>query len=215
VSRRPGALLLATASGALGALTALTACSGASSSGAAVGTASAPASAPVSASAPASAPASVSEQTSAAPSAPAPASSTAPPSVRPCDAAALRLTAGRVDAGAGQRYVAVILTNTTTVACTVRGYPGVAALDAAGRQVTQARRVAGPSATVQLEPGGTASAVVHATAVPSGTATACPADYPALLVTPPDTRTSQRVAVTLPSCGGLDVRPLVPGTTGV
>ena len=212
--RRPGTLLLAMASGALTALTALTACSSASS-GTALGTASAPASAPVSASAPASAPASVSEQTSAAPSAPAPASSTAPPSVRPCDAAALRLTAGRVDAGAGQRYVAVILTNTTATACTVRGYPGVAALDAAGRQVTQARRGAGPSATVRLAPGGSASAVVHATAIPSGTATACPADYPALLVTPPDTRTSQRVAVTLPSCGGIDVRPLVPGATGV
>ncbi|HEY6794059.1 MAG TPA: DUF4232 domain-containing protein [Kineosporiaceae bacterium] len=148
-----------------------------------------------------------------------PARSTAPSTAElsqaPCEASALAVTAGRVDAGAGQRYLPLIFTNTGSGPCTLRGYPGVAALDPGGRQVAQASRETGfPLQTVRLGAGGSASALVHATAVPSGTATACPGDYPALLVTPPDTTTSVRVTVALPACGGLDVRPLAPGTAG-
>lgn len=218
---RPGArgqrVALRAAAGAAGALCLLAACSSGSSGsattppsavtsdgGAPSTTAAPPASAP--SSQPASAP------SSASPASPATQDGAAAP---PCTGSALRVTVGRVDAGAGQRNVPVVFTNVSAAACTLRGYPGVAGLDAAGRQLTQAERQQATSTAVRLAPGGSASAAVHAAAIPSGTATACPGDYRALLVTPPDTRMSTRVTVTLPWCGGLSVRPVVPGTTGI
>jgi hypothetical protein len=130
-----------------------------------------------------------------------------------CAGGRLRVTAGRIDAGAGQRYVPLVFTNTGTGACTLRGFPGVAGLAADGHQVLQARRERIPMATIVIAPHGSASAVVHATAVP-GPGPTCPPDFGALLVTPPGTTTSVRVAVSLPACGGLSVRPVVVGTTG-
>ena len=119
-----------------------------------------------------------------------------------------------MDSGAGQRYVPIVFTNTGTAACALRGYPGVAGLNATGHQVTQAVRETGFTiSTVTLASGGAASGLVHATVVPSGGAT-CPPDYAALLVTPPNLTVSVRVAVSLPACGGLTVRPVVAGTAG-
>jgi hypothetical protein len=104
------------------------------------------------------------------------------------------------------------------------GYPGVAALNATGRQVAQAQRT--PSGylggmrtgsttppVVLLEPGAVASALVEGTAVPEGVASSCPT-YPALLVTPPTSTLSTRLAVSLPGCSALEVHPVVSGTTG-
>jgi hypothetical protein len=56
----------------------------------------------------------------------------------------------------------VTFTNTGTQPCDLQGYPGVAALDAAGTQVRQAARTAGPVRPVTLAPGATASALVSA-----------------------------------------------------
>jgi hypothetical protein len=90
----------------------------------------------------------------------------------------------------------------------------VAGLNAIGQQVVQAVRESGvATARVVLAPGGDASAVVHAGAVPSGAAT-CPPDYVALLVTLPDRTVSARLQVTLPACAGLTVRALVTGADG-
>lgn len=110
----------------------------------------------------------------------------------------------------------MIFTNTGASACALYGYPGVAGLDAAGHQLVQASRESGFAlTTVVLPPGGTASALVHAGDVPVGPATTCPADYAGLLVTPPNLTHSTRVSVTLPSCDGLTVRPVVAGSTGM
>jgi Protein of unknown function (DUF4232) len=142
-------------------------------------------------------------------------SSPSPTARGTCDPGDLQLRAGRLDSGAGQRYLPLIFTNTGTVPCTLRGYPGVAALDQAGTEVAQARRRPGAAVTsVRLAPGGSASAVVQATAVPSGT-TPCPADYVGLLVTPPGTTVSVRLPAALPACGGLRVSPVVAGSGGV
>jgi len=150
----------------------------------------------------------------AAASAPA-ATTTAAPGPAACTAAQLRFGTGAVGAGAGQRYLPLTFINVSTLTCTLFGYPGVAGLSSAGVQVTQARRQTGMTrATITLAPGAMASALVQATVVPTGT-TSCPPDYAALLVTAPNTRVSVRVAATLPACGGLSVRPVVAGSSGL
>lgn len=120
----------------------------------------------------------------------------------------------------GHSGAALVFTNTSGQACSLRGYPGVAGLNDAGKQVTQAERTltgylgSGYHVrTVRVPAGGRASALVEATSVPSGDATSCPT-YAALLVTPPNTTKSVRVAVSLPGCGGLKVHPVVRGKTG-
>jgi Protein of unknown function (DUF4232) len=132
-----------------------------------------------------------------------------------CTGGQLRVTAGTVSAGAGQRYLPLVFTNVGPLPCTLYGYPGVAGLDSAGHQVSQARRESGwLRATITLAHAATASALVHATVVPAGTTT-CPPQYAGLLVTAPNTTVSVHLSVPLPACGGLTVRPVVPGTSGM
>jgi hypothetical protein len=142
---------------------------------------------------------------------------------RTCGNADLRVTAGRSDAGMGHIGAVLLFRDVAGVECQLRGYPGIAGLDAAGRQVTQAIRTTsgylgglGSGTTppsVTLTAGGTASALVEATDVPSGTATAC-TSYAALLVTPPNTTAATHLAITLPGCSGLQVHPVVASTDG-
>ena len=132
-----------------------------------------------------------------------------------CTGLQLRVASGPVGAGAGQRYLPLVFTNVGVVTCTLYGYPGVAGLNSAALQVVQARREPGwTTATITLGPGHSVSSLVHASVVPIGSIS-CPADYAALLVTPPNTTSSVRVPVSLPSCGGLTVRPVVTGTSGM
>lgn len=127
-------------------------------------------------------------------------------------------------AGLGHEGGTILFKNTGTSECSLAGYPGVAALNATGKQVAQAQRT--PSGylggmetgsktppLVQLAPGAVASAMVEGTDVPEGTASSCPT-YPALLVTPPTSRQSTRLAMSLPGCSPLQVHPVVSGTTG-
>ena len=110
----------------------------------------------------------------------------------------------------------MIFKNTSGTACTLYGFPGVAGLDADGKQQVQAKRTTSGSfgsatvSTVRVAPGATASALVGGVDVPSGNATSCPT-YPALLVTPPGTKTSTKVALQLPGCPTLVVYPVVAG----
>ncbi|MDG9717334.1 DUF4232 domain-containing protein [Streptomyces sp. DH24] len=110
-----------------------------------------------------------------------------------CHTAELRASVGRVDPGAGQRNFPVVLTNTSSRTCTVYGYPGAAFVDADGRQLGPDPK-RGPGftpATVTLDPGDSAWAgLSFASPQTSGARTATPA---ALLVTPPDERTSLKV----------------------
>ena len=99
-----------------------------------------------------------------------------------------------------------------------------AGLNASGAQVVQAQRTLtgmmgglAPGVTalprITLAPGQTASAVVEGTDVPSGTETSCPT-YPSLLVTAPNAKASVTIPFALPGCSGLQVHPVVPGTSG-
>lgn len=116
-----------------------------------------------------------------------------------------------------------MFTNPSTTTCVVSGYPGVAGLNAAGKQVVQAVRtkhgfIGGvpenqPIPVVTLAPGQKASARVEGDDVTSGTQTSCPS-YPSLLVTPPNTKTSIHVSSEMPGCIPIQVHPVVPGTSG-
>jgi hypothetical protein len=141
-----------------------------------------------------------------------------------CTFSDLTISAGQSEAGLGHEGGTILFKNTGTSECTLYGYPGVAALNASGQQVTQAQRTptgylggmqtgSTTPRVVDLQPGAIASSLVEGTDVPSGNATSC-ATYPALLVTPPTSRQSKRLTMSLPGCSRLEVHPVVSGTTG-
>ncbi|MHA6764125.1 DUF4232 domain-containing protein [Streptacidiphilus sp. PAMC 29251] len=133
-----------------------------------------------------------------------------------CIGSHLAVTAGQTGAAAGHVGARVVFKNTSNAACTLYGFPGVAGLDANGKQLVQAKRVTSSflgtakEAFVTLAPGGFASALIGGVDIPSGNATSCP-NYPALLVTPPGTRASSKVALQMPGCPTLVVYPIVAG----
>lgn len=120
----------------------------------------------------------------------------------------------------GHAGVVLVFTNTSAHPCTLYGYPGVAALDAAGRQVSQAVRSRSgylggsyPVRTVRLGAGAKASTLVEGTSIPSGTGTSCPS-YSELLTTAPGLTRSHTVAAGVPGCSPLQVHPVVAGASG-
>jgi hypothetical protein len=133
-----------------------------------------------------------------------------------CTGTQVAVSAGQSDGAAGHIGARVVFTNTSAATCTLYGFPGVAGLDANGKQQVQAKRVTSgylgtaKATTVLLAPGATASALVGGVDVPSGNATSCPT-YPKLLVTPPGTRASSTVALSMPGCPTLVVYPVVAG----
>jgi len=142
------------------------------------------------------------------------ATSTSGGGVATCTARQLTVSAGRQEGAAGHQYRVVVFTNTAGRTCLLRGYPEVAGLDAAGKVVARASRATGhPQPSLVLHRGDAASAPVEGISVPSGTGT-CPPDYAALSVAPPGQPAATRLAVTLPACDGLSVRPVVAGVTG-
>jgi hypothetical protein len=150
----------------------------------------------------------------------------------PCRISQLRIAPGEGGAAAGSIGQTILFTNISQSPCTMTGYPGVAALDAQGNQVVQARRelrgmLGGlqnsgtPLPVVTLLPGDPASAEVEGDDVPIGTETSCPV-YPSFLVTPPGETYSATIVVGatgsntpgFQGCGAISVNPVVPGVTG-
>ena len=140
-----------------------------------------------------------------------------------CHSTDLAVTATPAQSAAGHSGLELHFTDTSGRPCTLEGYPGVAGLDGAGTQVTQAVRTpagflgglgggAHTPPVVILSPGQEGTAVVEGTDVPSGT-TACPT-LVGLLVTAPNTYHSLPIALAPGDCSGLQVHPVVPGTTG-
>jgi hypothetical protein len=149
-----------------------------------------------------------------------------------CENGQIAVTVHDAGAAAGSIGQVIGFTNVSKVACTLTGYPGVAGLDARGRQVIQAQRQlmgmlgglangATTPPTVTVRPGQSASAMVEGTDNPVGTATTC-TYYPSLLVTPPNLTRSTKVTETIsgssvpgfPGCSGIRVDPVVPGVKG-
>ncbi|MFI7010032.1 DUF4232 domain-containing protein [Streptomyces sp. NPDC050145] len=100
-----------------------------------------------------------------------PAAAAAPTSGSPrtCALSDLYLSMGRKEGAAGSLYWTVRFTNTSTTSCSLRGYPGVSALDTAHRQIGPAAHHTGEHySTVRLAPAHSASAVIRTTNGPLG-----------------------------------------------
>jgi hypothetical protein len=149
---------------------------------------------------------------------------TTPTSAALCAGPSVGVSGKMASAAAGHQGVVLLFVNNGSTSCVLYGYPGAAGLNAGGAQVVQAQRTLtgmmgglAPGVTalprITLAPGQTASAVVEGTDVPSGTETSCPT-YPSLLVTAPNAKGSVTIPLSLPGCSGLQVHPVVPGTSG-
>jgi hypothetical protein len=141
-----------------------------------------------------------------------------PPSAAPaCQAAQLEPSLRMPDAGAGQRYVMLVLVD-TGAPCQMTGYVGLQLLGAGGAPIpTVVSRQAGRLVPVSLERGGAASTPLHWAGIPlSDEAQAGPCEpQPAeVQITPPDQTAFVTAAWALdPVCGHgrIDVQPLVRG----
>jgi hypothetical protein len=150
-----------------------------------------------------------------------PAASATSPS---CTGNQLSTTLGKEGVGMGHVGQVVVFTNVSTAPCTLYGYPGIAGLDAAGAQIMQASRTPsgylgglwnapnGPPPIVALAPGQAASALVEGVDNQVGSMPCV--HLSGFLVTAPNTARSVDLPSGSPECDGLDVHPVVAGTSG-
>jgi Protein of unknown function (DUF4232) len=108
----------------------------------------------------------------------------------------------------------ITFTNVSSATCRTQGYPGVAALDAAGHQIMQAvrgRTATGQTPLIVLAPGQVASAEITGNTASCTTLT----KVAAFLVTAPDQRTSIHLAGAHDFClNSLGIDPLQRGDAG-
>jgi hypothetical protein len=122
---------------------------------------------------------------------------------------------GRQDAGAGNRYAPLVLTNTSGKTCWVYGFVGLVLIDGRGDVLrTRTRRESVTPHRVTLRPGASAHARLHWTVVPSGHETRCPSSA-RLMIIPPDEVAHLEVPFTATVCddGRIDARPMAPGAS--
>ncbi|WP_053762889.1 DUF4232 domain-containing protein [Streptomyces sp. AS58] len=82
-----------------------------------------------------------------------------------CTRDRLSLSVGRLSAGAGNRYLPLVFTNTGSESCSLRGHPGVTLLDASGERIGEpAEREGRVFPAVTLEPDASAYASLHTVA---------------------------------------------------
>ncbi|MEV1121299.1 DUF4232 domain-containing protein [Actinosynnema sp. NPDC049800] len=123
-------------------------------------------------------------------SAPVTSEASAPASGR-CTADVLAGAVESTEAGAGNRYAKLVVTNNSSSPCTIKGYSGLQLLDAAGNPLpTDLQRTPDPAPSpVLLAPGEAAAANLHWTVVPSGAEPVdrpCQAEAPRAAAIPPD-----------------------------
>ncbi|WP_062215979.1 DUF4232 domain-containing protein [Streptomyces sp. NBRC 109706] len=109
-----------------------------------------------------------------------------------CATEALAAEVTPLDAGAGNRYAALVLTNTTDAACRTQGWPGLelAAADGAALPTETVRDDSRAAVPLTLAPGESAWAQLRWTVVPGSADPAdggCGPEPTALRVIPPDT----------------------------
>lgn len=141
-------------------------------------------------------------------------SSGAGTAVERCRTGALAARVGTVDAGAGQRYAPLVVTNRSARACWVYGFVGLIMIDRNGDALrTRTRRESVQPHRVTLRPGAGAHARIHWTEVRSGRETRCPAAA-RLMIIPPDEVAHLEIPFTAAVCddGRLDITPMAPGT---
>lgn len=149
---------------------------------------------------------------------------TTPPGANPVNGAKwcvdgqIGVVGGSLPGGSAAGHTGVLLsfTNHSSTSCTLFGYPGAAGLNASGAQIQQATRtldgfLAGcrctTPPTVLLAPGASAAAVAEGNVGEGNCDT-----FSALLVTPPNTSTSVKVALVPHSCG-FTVHPVIPSAS--
>jgi hypothetical protein len=132
-----------------------------------------------------------------------------------CRTAQLHGLIGGQNAGAGSIFTTLVLRNAGRTTCMLMGYPGVSLVDSRHRQLGRpARWDAGPIVRIVLRPGDAASTMIRSANPGTGTNDCLPPSA-ALRIYPPNERVSLLVPAHLSECLGLvDVRPLVPGTSG-
>jgi hypothetical protein len=140
----------------------------------------------------------------------APASSSA--STPMCATSQLTPSLGGGDAGAGNLYRYLVLTNHSGSTCHLTGFPGLSLLDAHGRQIgAPATREHNSYAPVVLRPGGSVSDTIH-TANHMGT---CLPASTSLRIYPPGNRASLVFAGKVTICHDqFAVTPFTAGTSG-
>jgi hypothetical protein len=123
-----------------------------------------------------------------------------------CATSALAVSLGAPEGTAGHVEHQLAFRNTSAAACTLRGFPGVSFVDAAGTQLgVPATRSSLPVGTVTLAPGATATAHLQVT---DPSVLDCPADHPAAVrVYPP----GQTAAAAVPA-GTMTICARDPGT---
>lgn len=136
-----------------------------------------------------------------------------------CTTKDLRVDVVPGQSAAGQRYAALVFTNTSAGSCFVVGYPGLQLLSPSGATVpTDVVRADGTKKQVTLAQGEKASTLMHWSVVPGPgepTDSACEPTAATLLVTPPDQTTQLKSGWEGgPVClkGRIDVRPLEAGS---
>jgi hypothetical protein len=119
-------------------------------------------------------------------------STTIPSTAVPCRNGQIAITIQASYMGAGSAAEELGFLNVSSSVCTLDGYPGVAALNAHGQQIAQARRDAygGPPTDVNLNPGQLAEALMQGSDEPSGT---CSYFTRSFLVTAPNLTQSTQV----------------------
>jgi len=129
-----------------------------------------------------------------------------------CTADQLTPSLGGSDAGAGNLYRYLVVTNHSATACHLTGYPGLSVLDANGRQIGRpATREPSSYQPVVLQPGASASDTIH-TANQMGT---CLPESAKLRIYPPGSRASLVFAGQITICNDeFAITPFAPGTTG-
>ncbi|WP_329373198.1 DUF4232 domain-containing protein [Streptomyces sp. NBC_00669] len=129
-----------------------------------------------------------------------------------CTAAQLTATLGGGDAGAGNLYRYLVITNTSGTTCRVAGYPGLSMLDANGKQIGQpATRRKVSYSPVVLKPGGSASDTIH-TINQQGT---CLATSAQLKMYPPGSKASLKFTGQITDCDDMfEITPFTAGKTG-
>ncbi|MBE3015382.1 DUF4232 domain-containing protein [Microbispora sp. NEAU-D428] len=132
-----------------------------------------------------------------------------------CRTTGLRARVGRQDAGAGNRYAPLVLTNMSAKTCWVYGFVGLVLIDGRGDVLrTRTRRESVTPHRVTLRPGASAHARLHWTVVPSGHETRCPTAA-RLMIIPPDEVAHLEVPFSATVCddGRIDARPMAPGAS--
>ncbi|MFI9274508.1 DUF4232 domain-containing protein [Kitasatospora sp. NPDC052896] len=138
----------------------------------------------------------------------------APAAPRTCQVSDLYVSAGTASPGAGQLYVTVVFTNTSTTACALRGYPGASLVGVDHAEVAPpATRTGEPVSTVTINPGSSASALLHTTNGPIGGPCSAASTY--LRIYPPASYQAVLIPYTLEACSNVfTVSPVHAGTQG-